>query len=260
MVTRIHYRRNGNEYVLQYDSDRDKVEFRINRYRLIGSIPNYFRDEWGTYVREIDAFKETLLDSKPSSRVTPLPLLLPEFANEEQVSLPELTDAEIKAIDDFEDIASITLLLTPKSVENSRKARLTAMREVAQLPGVDMTQSVNYAQVLSDCHRTALVWNIDPTEIESEPANEDQDHIEDEEGELTDEESQEIQAFVDTFAETIRLSRTQVPHRNIDEFINEIDETLDANSDDSVRGAPTRYLPDFILDQHSRQSRNEDDE
>ena len=106
MVARIHHRKHGVEYVLQYDSRADRIELRKNRYTLIGGIPNYFRHEWGTYVREMDFFKGTVLNHRPISGLCPHPY-----------PLPKLSDAEKASIHEFEKIAGVNLLLTPESVQ-----------------------------------------------------------------------------------------------------------------------------------------------
>ena len=109
MVARIHHRKAGIEYVLQYKSRTDSIELRINRYTLIGGIPNYFRHEWGTYVREMDFFKRAVLNHRPTSGLCPHPY-----------PRPKLSDAEKDALHEFEKIAGVNLLLTPESVSRHR--------------------------------------------------------------------------------------------------------------------------------------------
>ena len=130
MVARIHYRESGVEYVLQYNSTTDTIELRRNHFRLIGGIPNYFRDEWGTSVYEMRIFQETLLDTRPSSNST------------DQHRLPRLYPTEQALIHEFEKIASINLLLTIKSV---REHRFRLMQETARsLPGIDITTTLSF--------------------------------------------------------------------------------------------------------------------
>ena len=123
MVARIHHRKAGIEYVLQYKSRTDSIELRINRYTLIGGIPNYFRHEWGTYVREMDFFKRAVLNHRPFSG-----LCLSPYPR------PKLSDAEKDALHEFEKIAGVNLLLTPESVSrlphvrNGRESTVTGDR------------------------------------------------------------------------------------------------------------------------------------
>ena len=130
MVARIHHRKEGVEYVLQYDSRTDSIKLRINRYTLIGGIPNYFRHEWGTYVREMDFFKRTVLNHRPFYGLRPHPY-----------PRPPLSDAEKDALHEFEKIAGVNLLLTPESIS---RHRMSAMAETAQLPGIDTTSTVSF--------------------------------------------------------------------------------------------------------------------
>ena len=106
MVARIHHRKAGVEYVLQYNSRTDSIELRKNRYTLIGGIPNYFRHEWGTYVREMDFFKGTVLNHRPFSGLCPHPY-----------PLPKLSDAEKDTLHEFEKIGGVNLLLTLESIQ-----------------------------------------------------------------------------------------------------------------------------------------------
>ena len=113
MVTRIHHIKEGVEYVLQYNIRSDTIELRIIKHTLIGGIPNYFRHEFGTYVREMDAFRDILRSTRTTAGIN---------------LLPYLTDTEKDAIHEFESIAGIHLRLTPESVSRSYQ---TAMRGAA---------------------------------------------------------------------------------------------------------------------------------
>ena len=137
MVARIHHRKEGVEYVLQYKSRTDSIELRKNRYTLIGGIPNYFRHEWGTYVREMDFFKRAVLHHRPTSGLWPH---------------RKLSDAEKDALHEFEKIAGVNLLFTPESIQRHRQSltqgaanafseAARSFRETARtLPGIDTTQ------------------------------------------------------------------------------------------------------------------------
>ena len=90
MVARIHHTKNGTEYVLQYKSRTDTIELRINRYTLIGGIPNYFRHEWGTYVRGMDFFKGTVLNNRPFSGLCPHPYPRPPTFRRRESPYPRI--------------------------------------------------------------------------------------------------------------------------------------------------------------------------
>ena len=153
MVARIHHRKEGVEYVLQYKSRTDSIELRKNRYTLIGGIPNYFRHEWGTYVREMDFFKRAVLHHRPTSGLWPH---------------RKLSDAEKDALHEFEKIAGVNLLLTPESIQRHRQSltqgaanafseAARSFRETARtLQGLDMNPLLSFANRIMDSQRRLI--------------------------------------------------------------------------------------------------------
>ena len=145
MIARIHHLKHGTEYVLQYTCQTDTIELRILKHTLLGRFPNYFRHEFGTYVREMDAFGNILRNWRPLSGLCPHPDYLPQLSAEEKVLIHE-----------FEQIANINLMLTPESenrfyqtamqgAANGFNASLESLREVASnMQGLDMNPLLGY--------------------------------------------------------------------------------------------------------------------
>ena len=289
MVARIHHRKHGVEYVLQYDSRADRIELRKNRYTLIGGIPNYFRHEWGTYVREMDFFKETVFAHRPISGLWTHPY-----------RLPKLSDAEKAFIHEFEKIAGVNLLLTPESVQRHRQSltegaantlaeAARSFRETARsLRGLDLNPLISYTNRITDLQRRlaeTLLATGDLEERLSHPPHQppsteprvvqEPSHLVNTEG-LTDEQIQENLEFIARLQNGESIPATEFPlrdrnheeqnHENeeaaFDAFMKEIDEVLesDDNDDETVRGAPSHHpeIPAEIMSSLWKQARQED--
>ena len=157
MVARIHHRKEGVEYVLQYKSRTDSIELRKNRYTLIGGIPNYFRHEFGTYVREMDFFKRAVLNHRPFSGLCPHPY-----------PRSPLSDVEKDALHEFEKIAGVNLLFTPESIQRHRQSltqgAANAFSEAARsfrettrtLQGLDLNPLLSFANRIMDSQRRLI--------------------------------------------------------------------------------------------------------
>ena len=284
MVARIHHRKEGVEYVLQYKSRTDTIELRKNRYTLIGGIPNYFRHEWGTYVREMDFFKRAVLHHRPASGFWPH---------------RKLSDAEKDALHEFEKIAGVNLLLTPESIQRHRQSltqgAANAFSEAARsfrettrtLQGLNLNPLLSFANRIMDSQRQLierrLVENLLPTsDLEqrlSEPLNAavqtDNNTEMNTEG-LTEEQIQENLEFIARLQSGESIPATEFPlqdrnreeqnHENeeaaFDAFMKEIDEVLesDDSDDETVRGAPSHY-PEISAERMQslwKQARQED--
>ena len=163
MIARIHHTKNGTEYVLQYNRKPDTIELRIIKHTFIGGIPNYFRHAFGTYVREMEAFKDILRNWRPLSGLSPHPDYLPQLSAEEKVLIHE-----------FEQIANINLRLTPESVSRSHQnqaamqgaanvlqASTESLRDaVSNLQGLDMNPLISYLNFRVDRQLVALAqWH-----------------------------------------------------------------------------------------------------
>ena len=284
MVTRIHYRESGVEYVLQYNASTDTIELKKNKYTLIGGIPNYFRDEWGTYVYEMVVFKETLLASRP-----------PSHLSTDQYPLTELTTEEQAVIYEFEEIADINLQLTLESINRHRMALMAEIARATE--GLNLRLLVSATIRLADSYSNQLgLWlseNIlhfspDPDryppryangQLQSteEPQPTDEPAIPQEtpsintEG-LTEEEIQENSEFIQRLLQDETISALDTPSSekpnsnkaSIDDLLREIDETLEepVSDDETVRAAPAHRfeIPASMLASLWRQANDEDDE
>ena len=153
MVARIHHTKEGVEYVLQYNIRSDTIELRIIKHTLLGRFPNYFRHEFGTYVREMDAFREILRSTRTTAGID---------------RLPYLTDTEKDAIHEFESIAGIHLRLTSESVSryyqiamqgaaNGLQAATESFRETARaLQGLDLSPLIASTNILANLQLESL--------------------------------------------------------------------------------------------------------
>ena len=271
MVARIHYVRNGIEYVLQYNSNTDTIESREHLLMLIGGVPNYFRDNGLGTALEVHTFKITLRNWRPLTTFS-------EALNR----LPMLSDEEKTLIHKFEEIADINLCLTPESVS---RHRLESMQEIARLPGIDISATVSYASVLQSLRRSN---EQAPTEEESvqnviprmpEALEEQLTHTADSlraanpdmntEG-LTEEQVEENLEFVARLLNGETLSAREnpplsnpntddtdsAPDPNLaetDTLLKEIDDVLadEAKTSDEVWGAPT-HIPFLDADTMSK--------
>ena len=90
MVARIHYTKNGTEYVLQYNSKTDTIESRENRLTLIGGVPNYFRDSGLGTALEVHTFKITLSNWRPLTLFSEALNRLPMLSDEEESPYPRI--------------------------------------------------------------------------------------------------------------------------------------------------------------------------
>ena len=277
MVARIHHRKHGVEYVLQYDSRADRIELRKNRYTLIGGIPNYFRHEWGTYVREMDFFKGTVLNHRPFSGLCPHPY-----------PLPKLSDAEKDTLHEFEKIAGVNLLLTPESIQRHLQSltegAANALSEAARtLQGLDLNPLISFANRITDSQRRlaeTLLATGDLTQRLSQPFNappvvQEPSHLVNTEG-LTEEQIQENLEFIARLQNGESIPATEFPLRDrnceaqnhdteeaaFDRFMKEIDEVLEADDsdDETVRAAPSHH-PEISAERMQslwKQARQED--
>ena len=263
MVARIHHRKHGVEYVLQYDSRVDRIELRKNRYTLIGGIPNYFRHEWGTYVREMDFLKGTVLVHRPISGRCPHPY-----------PLPQLSDAEKVLIHEFEKIAGVNLLFTPESVQRHiqslTEGAANALAEAARsLRGLDLNPLISYANRITDSQRRLAETLLATGDLEERlshlpdppPSTEprvvqEPSHLVNTEG-LTEEQIQENLEFIARLQNGESIPATEFPLRDrnceaqnhdteeaaFDAFMKEIDEVLEADDsdDETIRAAPSHH-------------------
>ena len=271
MIARIHHVKNGIEYVLQFNC-KDTIELRIIKHTLLGRFPNYFRHEWGTSCYEMDIFQEALRNSRPY--INFLQVHLPH-------RIPRTTNEERDLIHAFEKIAGINLMLTPESV---RKRRLESMRELACLPGIDISATVSYASVLQSLRRSneqtpteeepvqnaiprmpeALEEQLTHTPESLRAANPDMNTAG-----LTEEQVEENLEFVARLLNGETIPASEAPLRNpdnndddIDGFLKEVDEVLENTPQDSdeVCGAPAHRLeiPAPVMTQLWKQAKDQD--
>ena len=219
MVARIHYRESGVEYVLQYNSETDTIEFRKNTYTLIGGIPNYFRDEWGTYVYEMEIFKETLLASRP-----------PSHLSTDQYPLTELTTEEQAVIYEFEEIADINLQLTLESINRHRMALMAEITRATE--GLDLRLLVSATTRLADSYSNQLGLWLSENILHFSPAPDRYPPR------YANCQLQGTEAPPPTDEPPISQ---EPPSIDLDDLLQEIDEVLDepTNDDDTVRAAPS---------------------
>ena len=274
MVARIHYRESGVEYVLQYNSTTDTIELRRNHFRLIGGIPNYFRDATLGNAYEIQVFKRILLNARPNATL--------------------VQSVEEKAlIHEFEKIAGIYLCLTHESCRNYRMALMAEMARAMQ--GLDLQPLVSAINRLrdsllenfvvspdmlafpsrfadsSDVHRQELgseSFNPPDPPPSTEPPIAQEISLRNTEG-MTEEEIQDNLEFIARLERGESIPATEFPLRDrnrdeapVDELLREIDEVLEApdSDDDTVRAAPSHHpgIPSEIMSKLWKQARDED--
>ena len=274
MVARIHYRKAGIEYVLQYNSETDTIELRRNGHTLIGGTPNYFRYEWGTSVYEMRVFTEAVLNHRPVDGLT---------------SFPELSDAEKALIHEFEQIADINLLLTPESINRHQMLEIAAherlpsilesiLEDFSQSPAFNRVSTGEYLTRLGDLQGIPRLENESDSEyrerLDASPHTpqslRDENPDMNTEG-MTEEEIEDNLEFIARLLNGESIPATEFPLRSrnndasdLDDFLREIDETLEEpiNDDDTVRAAPAHrfYMTPSIVASLWRQANDEDDE